>query len=344
MNKVLIHGQHNASTILIGERLTRVMDYIPAHQPVFILSDENVARLYGPLFPGYPVYEIAAGEASKSLEVVAGIYRWLLQHEADRSAFILAIGGGVVCDLAGFIAATFMRGVRSGFVASSLLAQVDASVGGKNGVNLDRYKNIVGTFNQPDFVICDTTLLASLSEEEYCNGLAEVVKHALIADAEKFVFLEQQAALVKARNLDALQYLVKRSVEIKAGIVEADEREGGVRRLLNLGHTWGHALEKVYGIPHGQAVSLGMVVAAKLAIRLGLLPDTGMKRLVNVLQLYGLPVSMPVDKEKVFEAMLRDKKKEKSGIHYILPVALGNAIVREIPVEELRTLIFEIPD
>jgi 3-dehydroquinate synthase len=335
MEKITINGISGSSTIIIGNAFDKVLEMCP-RQNVFIITDYNVANFYKSIFPDFPVYEVAPGEKSKELHSLVPLFHWLLENGADRNSFILAIGGGVVCDLAGFIASTFMRGIKFGFVATSLLAQVDASVGGKNGVNLGGYKNIVGTFTQPEFVLCDSAMLKTLPEVEYTNGLAEIIKHALIRDAEKFAFLEANQKSIMSRENSSVDYLVSRSVHIKASIVQADEREHGERRLLNFGHTWGHAIEKVAQVPHGQAVSIGMVFAADFSVKLGLLTVEKRDRIVTLLKNYGLPVLSDYNKHEVFDAMLKDKKKQNNRMHYVLLEDIGKSLVKDIEIEELR--------
>jgi 3-dehydroquinate synthase len=303
MKSIIIEGKNGTSRIVIGESMDNVKDYLPKTS-VFIITDRNVNKLYGHRFPDAPVYVAEPGEDSKEFPVIASIWQWLLENGADRSSFILAVGGGVISDIAGFVAATFMRGIPFGFVASSLLAQVDASVGGKNGINLYGYKNIVGTFTQPEFVLCDTSMLSTLPEEEFTSGMAEVIKHAVIRDAAKFSFLESNHDALVKLDKNAIDHIVCESIRIKAAVVQADEHEHGIRRLLNFGHTWGHALEKILKIPHGQAVSLGMVFASGLSVAKGFLEKSEMNRIISLLRTYELPIEVNPDMEKVFEAML----------------------------------------
>jgi 3-dehydroquinate synthase len=339
MEKIEIRSQSKTSQILIGERMTDLHMYIPQSNPAFIITDSNVDKFYRKSFPNLPTFVVKAGEANKNLSTVVQVYRWLLEHGADRNSFIVGIGGGVVCDLAGFVASTFMRGVDFGFVATTLLAQVDASVGGKNGVNLDGYKNIVGTINQPKFVICDISMLKTLPYVELVSGLAEVVKHALIADRSKFEYIETNSDAILALDLTMLEYLVTRSVRIKAHIVEADEREGGLRRVLNLGHTWGHAVETITGIPHGQAVSVGLVFAAKLSYNKGMLSEIERDRVISLLLKLGLPTQSNADVAKVLEILKKDKKKIGNGVHYVLMKSIGSVEVVEISFDDLKKYI-----
>ncbi len=338
MEIIEIKSQIATSQILIGESLGNLHKYLPPTNS-FIITDENVNRIYRSSFPSIPIFAMQAGETSKNINTAANIYRWLIDQGADRNSFIVGIGGGVVCDLAGFIASTFMRGVNFGFVATTLLAQVDASVGGKNGVDLDGYKNIIGTINQPKFVICDISMLKTLPYVELVSGLAEVVKHALIADRSKFEYIEKNSDSILALDLSMLEYLVTRSIEIKAKIVEIDEHEGGLRRVLNLGHTWGHAVEKITEIPHGHAVSIGLVFAAKLSFNKGRLSESERDRILALLSNLGLHTQTSADSNIVFETLQKDKKKIGNGVHYVLMKGIGAAEVVEISFDELKKYI-----
>ena len=242
MKNINIKGITGDSTIKVGECLENVRNYIPVEK-VVIITDSNVRGYYQKDFPPCEVIEIGIGEKIKTLDTVNNIYEKLLLLEADRSCFILGIGGGIVCDIAGFVASTYLRGVRFGFVSTTLLSQVDASVGGKNGVNFQGYKNMVGVFNQPEFVICDMKLLKTLPEKEVLCGLSEIVKHGAIADAELFSYLEKNHEKALGLDTKVIERLVYDSVVLKSTVVNKDEKESGERRKLNFGHTLGHAIE-----------------------------------------------------------------------------------------------------
>ena len=338
MENIEIHGLYGHSTVLVGETIENVNKYLPKAK-IFIVADENVIKLYGQRFPKHPTYSVEPGEGSKSIEEVSNICQWLLENGANRNSFILGIGGGVTCDLAGFVASVFMRGIDFGFVSTSLLSQVDASVGGKNGVNLHGYKNIVGTFTQPKFVICDINLLSTLPQDEYLNGFAEIVKHTLIADAQMFGFIEQNAEELKSFNAEMLEKLVAHSVRIKANIVQADEREKGERKKLNLGHTWGHAVEKVTGLSHGKSVSIGLEFAARLSAKMGLISNTDYLRIVNVLIALELPVCIKNNPEDIYNAMVKDKKQNDEGVDFILIKKIGEVVIEHITFNKLKLLI-----
>jgi len=334
MKTLEIKGSSGNSLIHVGESLRNLAKYIPAERTV-IITDSNVRQYYEKNFPRCQVISIGTGEKIKTLETVGEIFGQLIALEADRSVFLVGVGGGIVCDITGFVASTYLRGIRFGFVASTLLAQVDASVGGKNGVNFRGYKNMVGVFNQPEFVICDSEMLKTLPEKEVIAGFAEIVKHAAIADAEMFAFLEENCRRAVGLNAEIIEKLVYDSVVIKAGVVNRDEKEKGERRKLNFGHTFGHALEKTVGVPHGEAVSAGMVVASKLSVSRKLLSADDAERIVKLLKNIGLPTEIPADRQKVIEALGKDKKRERDKIHFVLLNGIGNAVVDEISLKEL---------
>ena len=337
--KVLeIHGSTGDSKILIGESLQNISKYINADR-VLIITDTNVKHHYLKDFPPHEVIEIGTGEKIKNLDTVQTIYGKLLDLEADRSSLILGIGGGVVCDIAGFVASTYLRGIRFGFVPSTLLSQVDASVGGKNGVNFGGYKNMVGVFNQPEFVICDPSLLRTLPEKEISSGFAEIVKHAAIGDARLFSYLEEHDE--KALHLDeeVIEKLVYDSLVIKSSIVERDEKEKGERRKLNFGHTLGHAIEKTAGVLHGEAISAGMVFASTISSKKGYLPAEDAIRIEELLKKLRLPTRFQLDRKKVFDALRKDKKRREDSINFVLLHGLGNAIVEAISIKELEDMI-----
>jgi 3-dehydroquinate synthase len=340
--KVLeIHGSTGNSTIVIGETLQNLHEYIHSEKKV-IITDENIRRLYSKDFPPYEVIEIGTGEKIKNLDTVQAVYRKLLGLEVDRSSLIVGIGGGIVCDIAGFAASTYLRGVRFGFVPTTLLSQVDASVGGKNGMNFDGYKNMVGIVNQPEFVICDMNLLKSLPEREIMCGFSEIVKHAAIAHADLFSYLEEHYKKALELDTEVIEKLVFDSVLIKSSIVNRDETEQGERRKLNFGHTFGHALEKSTGIPHGEAISLGMVVASALSARRGLLPEKDMERIEALLKKLKLPTRLRLDGKGVLDALRRDKKRKGERIYFVLLHGIGNGVVEEIAINELEAAVNEI--
>jgi 3-dehydroquinate synthase len=338
MKTLEIQGLTGYSTIYVGETLQNLGNYIPSEN-VVLITDKNVKQYYENGFPPHPVITIESGEKIKTLDTVRDIYENLVAVGADRSTFIVGIGGGIVCDIAGFVASTYLRGVRFGFVSSTLLSQVDASVGGKNGVNFKGYKNMIGVFNQPELVICDLNLLNTLPKKEILNGMAEIVKHGAIEDASLFAYLEKHSQNALALDIEVIEKLVYDSIVIKSAIVNQDELEKEARRKLNFGHTFGHAFEKTTGVPHGQAVSVGMVMAAALSVKRGYLSAEDAGRIKTLLQRIGLPVSIHAEEKRVFDALKRDKKRKGDHIYFVLLNEIGNAFVDQIPIKELEAEI-----
>ena len=338
MKVVNIKSHNRESVIMIGERLENLNKYLPVKNPI-IITDTNVLDCWGKQFPPGDVITIGTGEAIKSLDTVSYVYEQLLKLEVDRASFIVGIGGGIVCDIAGFVASTYMRGVKFGFVSSTLLSQVDASVGGKNGVNFGGYKNIVGVFNQPEFVICDLHLLKTVPQKEILSGFAEIIKHGAIADKNLFIYLEENRDRALSLDLPVIEKLVYDSVIIKSKIVNQDEKEKGERRKLNFGHTFGHAIEKITKVRHGEAVSAGMVIASELAVKKKALAVKDSNRLADLLDKYGLPVRIKFECNEVLETLRKDKKREGDLIYFVLLSEIGNAYVEQIAIQEMEAVL-----
>lgn len=322
------------SEIIIGRSWGDVIEYIPSSQTV-IITDSNISGYYSDKFPDCKVLTISPGESSKSLSTIDQIIKLLLKLEVDRSYFLLGIGGGVVCDITGFVASVYMRGIRFGLVSTSLLSQVDASTGGKNGVNNSGYKNVIGCFTQPEFVFCDTGMLSTLTLEDFKSGLAEIVKHSLIRDQKLFNLLEEVAPDLSADNKTLMDELVTRSVKIKIEIVEKDEREKGERRLLNFGHTIGHAIETVSGLKHGLAVAQGMYFSSLISLEEGYLSKDKFDRIIALLKSIGLISGAPEIFRSYLEMIKRDKKREKDIIHFVLLNDIGSGFIKEMPLQDL---------
>lgn len=319
-----------------------VADILPGVLPegrVVVVTDATVDGLYSPLPEPYERVLIDPGEEAKTLRTIESLYRRFIQTGVDRKTFVLAVGGGVVTDVAGFAASTYMRGLGFGFIATTLLAQVDASVGGKNGVNVDGYKNMAGTFTQPQFVICDPALLRTLPEREFRAGLAEVVKAAIIADEDLFTRLEQAPSEELRTDTDLLSDAISASVRVKADIVERDERELGERRKLNLGHTLAHAIEKCSSeMNHGEAVAVGTALIADAAVKLGVLSITDRDRIRALLVRFGFTLTPPVPIENLLREVAMDKKNENGMLRIVLPVGIGDCEVRPIAMEDFAAL------
>ncbi len=340
MKEIEIQTASGRSRIILGGHLNDLLQYIPKMN-VIIITDENVNKHYAGRFPPFPVIQIGAGEEIKNLDTVQVIYNRLITLHADRSTFILGIGGGVVCDITGFVASTFLRGLNFGYVSTSLLSQVDASLGGKNGVNFSGYKNLIGIIRQPVFVLCDPDMLNTLPEGEYISGFSEIVKHAIIRDEQMFQRIENNLEKVKSRNRNLILGLISDSIRIKASIVEEDETEQGLRRLLNYGHTFGHAIEKVHGLKHGEAIGLGMVMANRFGLKKGVVPPEETDRITRLLENLGLLKEVKLDKEMIWEAVLVDKKKFGEELYFVLINRIGNGYVERVSLEELQLFLHE---
>lgn len=337
--------------IYIGEHLLGNAELIAPHlcgHQVLVVSNQNIADLYmAPLRASLSKYQcdlllLPAGEEHKNLSSINSIFDALLQQRHQRTTTLVALGGGVIGDMTGFAAACYQRGVGFIQIPTTLLAQVDSSVGGKTGVNHPLGKNMIGAFHQPQCVIIDVATLQSLPEREFNAGLAEVIKYGLICDEAFFAWLESNMTLLLSRQLPALSYAIQRSCEIKAEIVAYDETERGRRALLNFGHTFGHAIENTLGYGvwlHGEAVALGMVMAAKLSEAMNWLSSAETKRIQKILQQAKLPISVPshLMLKKMSESILLDKKVINNVLRFVLLKKIGEAVITsDVPDDWLQ--------
>jgi len=312
------------SSVFVGRADELLPELLPDKR-VIAISDSNIDRCHHQLLSPYEHILIGIGEQSKTLVTVERVFRALMEMNADRNCFILGIGGGIVTDVAGFVASTYMRGVDFGFVSTTLLGQVDASIGGKNGVNVSGYKNIAGSFNQPHFVVCDVAMLSTLSDREFRAGLAEIIKTAIIGDEPLFRLLENTEFERLRKDEALLRRIVESAVRVKAAIVAADERESGMRRKLNLGHTIAHAIEKsIRGINHGEAVAIGLKFMSSVAERMGVIDNGDAGRIASVLDRFGFDTALPADMRKLLKAIRKDKKRDGDSLHLIVPAAIGD--------------------
>ena len=334
MEKITINTPGCISEILVGQNWETVAGLLP-EKGVVIITDDNVNQLYGNRFPEVPVFSLLPGEKSKKLEVIENLAEQLLDAGIDRAGFVLAVGGGVVCDIAGFLASIFMRGIRCGYVSTTLLSQVDASTGGKNGVNLGGTKNILGNIRQPEFVICDPAMLLTLPEQEYLSGLAELIKTAIIGDKKLFELIESGFKGIMSRDYNLLTLLVARSVRFKGSVVSEDEKERGLRRILNFGHTFGHAVEMQKAVKHGFAVASGMELATHFSFEKGYISQEDKKRIIHLLQKFKLIEKLDLEDYQIEKLILHDKKKSGTDIHFVFPEGIGKAIVEKVPVNDV---------
>lgn len=341
MHEKILHIDGHSTSVRIGKGLTAGLKEFDSSRLV-CLVDENVYARHAEKLGDSKCILVPPGEKHKSLGYAEVLMRKMITAEADRSSFLVGIGGGLVTDLAGFVASTFMRGIPFGFISTTLLGQVDASIGGKNGVNLDGFKNMIGVIRQPEFVWCDLFLLDSLHQRELVSGFAEVIKYGAIRDADLFNYLEANYHRVLSREPAALERIVADSAGIKIGIVEADPLEHGERKLLNFGHTLGHAVEKLTGMLHGEAIAIGMVLAARMSVNLGFLEPGEDGKLENLIAAAGLPVQTDISHEELFETLLKDKKRAGNAIDFILLKGLGEAFIYKMQLESLRTVINDL--
>ena len=302
-----------------------------------IITDENVYNAHEKRFKNWNTMVLQAGEEFKIQATIDKIVDSLIKMEADRKTTLVGVGGGVITDITGYAASVYMRGIRFGFIPTSVLGMVDASIGGKNGIDVGVYKNLVGIIRQPSFILHDMVFLNSLPQAEWENGFAEIIKHACIKDAAMFAELEAKSLKHYSSRQKSICELVQKNAMIKAAVVKRDEFEKGDRRLLNFGHTLGHALENQYDLSHGQAISIGMTYACHISEQL-----TGFKqteKVVNLLQQYGLPTYASFNKQKVFDVLKMDKKRERKEMNYVLLDRIGKGVVKSIPLNQLEKII-----
>ena len=303
----------------------------------FYITDENVYALHQKKFKGKKTIVIPAGEEHKQQATVDFIIEALLNLGATREAVLIGVGGGVVTDMVGYVAGIYMRGVAVGFVPTTILAMVDASIGGKNGIDVGLYKNMVGLIRQPSFLVYDIDFLKTLPKHQWENGFAEIIKHAAIKDAAMMKVLASHDISYYQKNKKSLAVLIEKNVQIKVKVVQQDEFEKGDRKLLNFGHTLGHAIENQHALLHGHAISIGMVYAAKISQVIEGFNDTGL--LVDTLKKYGLPTSMHFDINQAMQIMQKDKKNATAGMQYVLLKKIGKAVYQTVSMKSLEKLI-----
>ena len=317
----------DADFSLIEEKLQK-------NNTVFI-TDENIFKYHQAKFNNWKTIVIKAGEQFKNQQTVDRIIAQLIELNADRQTFIVGVGGGVVTDIAGYAASIYMRGIKFAFIPTSILAMVDASIGGKNGIDVGVYKNLVGVINHPEFLVYDFSFLKTLPHEEWVNGFAEIIKHACIKDKDMFHLLEQGSLQKFQTSEKDIAEIIKRNVDIKYNVVSQDEKETGERKLLNFGHTIGHAIENISNLPHGHAVSIGMVAACKISEEINNFKKLKTQKVIDLLKQYELPVSFLFDKKKTWDTLQHDKKKSRTTMSFIVLNSIGSASVKSIALDDL---------
>ena len=314
------------------DHLQKIVD----KEKVVLITDEHVFSSHQKKFKGWNTIVLKPGEAYKVQQTVDMIIDQLIEMGADRKTILVGVGGGVITDITGYVAGIFMRGIDVGYVPTSLLAMVDAAIGGKNGIDVGVYKNMVGLIRQPSFLLYDYSFLKTLPLAQWQNGFAEIIKHACIKDAAMFKELQQHRLSDYKKDISLLKKLIERNVMLKTKVVLADEREQGERKLLNFGHTLGHAIENMYELSHGQAISIGMTYATIISQQLKGFKDTD--AVVSLLANYGLPTFAGFDAKKAFRVLQKDKKKDDVSIHYILLEKTGKAVVQPLLFVQLKEI------
>lgn len=309
---------------------------------VILLVDKEVNRLHASKLEGYRKIEIPGGEPTKQQATIDAVIQQLLNMEADRDCWIIGVGGGVITDIAGYVASIYKRGVKLGLVPTSIMAMADAAIGGKNGIDVGLYKNMVGTIYQPEFILYDYSFLDTLPVKEWVNGFAEIIKHACIKDAALFSLLEEHNLRDFQKEKRLSSQLIRKNAHIKLNIVTRDEFDNGDRRLLNFGHTIGHAIENLHQLPHGHAISIGMVAACSLSERLNKLHFSDAARIVILLAKYHLPVDIDTDYKHVFNVLKLDKKRSNQFIHFVLLKNIGDAETQPVDLAYLEEHIHQL--
>ena len=336
MNKLTYKFSNSSTDFYLAHGISHLKK-ITDQKATVLITDENVFNAHAKRFKGWNTIVLKPGEEFKVQATVDAVIEKLIEMQADRKTTLVGVGGGVITDITGYVASVYMRGLRFGFVPTSILSLVDASIGGKNGIDVGLYKNMVGVIRQPSFILHDMGFLNTLPQVEWENGFAEIIKHACIKDAAMFAELERSNLNIYQGRQKLICDLIQRNTIIKTKVVQKDEFEKGERRLLNFGHTLGHALETQYELLHGQAISIGMTYACHISEQL-----TGFKqteRVVNVLEKYNLPTYASFNKQKVFNVLKMDKKRERKEMNYVLLKRIGKGVVKSIPLKQLEKII-----
>jgi 3-dehydroquinate synthase len=313
------------------------LEKLVSKEQAVVITDEHIFDKHKRKFKGWNTIVLKPGEAFKVQQTVDMIIDQLIAFGADRKTTLIGVGGGVVTDMTGYVAGVYMRGIACGFVPTSILAMVDASIGGKNGIDVGVYKNMVGLIRQPKFLLYDHSFLKTLPKEEWQNGFAEIIKHACIKDAAMFSLLQQNSLASFKRDPAKLAALIQRNALIKTKVVVADEFEQADRKLLNFGHTLGHAIENMYELSHGQAISIGMTYAAIMSQQIRGFKEA--EAVIALLAKYGLPTFADFDKKKAFKTLQMDKKKQAQGINYVLLQKIGKGVIQPLNFSELETIL-----
>lgn len=330
-------------TVFSGEKVSTCFDasfqdinHFHDSKKILIVTDENIFKLHNSKMQDYPVITVEGTEKNKTQSTVDDIIHQMLEMNIDKTWLLVGVGGGVITDMAGYVASIYKRGIKLGLLPTSILGMTDAAIGGKNGVNVGKYKNMVGTTYRPVFILYDFSFLDTLPATEWINGFAEIIKHACIKDADMFHELELNSIEYYMDNRTATASLIEKNVALKIAVVVNDEHETGERYLLNFGHTFGHAIENLYNLPHGHAISLGMVMAAKISGEINNFDPLSKDRLIKLLQQYNLPVSRKTDSGKVIALLKKDKKRSGNFINFVLLSSIGEGVVKPLSFQDIE--------
>jgi 3-dehydroquinate synthase len=325
--------------VLVFSLKDAAKDFDPSR--TVLISDKSILALHGEAFSSFPSVIVPGGERAKAWDILGFIFTRFLEYGVDRTWSVFALGGGSISDVGGFAAHVWMRGIRFSLAPTTLLAMVDAGLGGKNGIDFSGYKNVLGSFQRPENVFCDMQTLRTLGKDQFASGMAEAIKHGIIDGEEYFSFLESLNPFDhKTADVSILERIVKESQRIKLDIVEADPREKGLRRVLNLGHTFGHGIETETGIPHGHAVALGIAIASSLSLRKGTMASEDFQRILAILKSWGLPTShqdlfSKEFRDRIANSIRMDKKRTSNSLYFVLPKRIGKVEIEKMEVESL---------
>jgi len=306
---------------------------------VLVITEEDIYLLHAEKFEGFKVLLIEGKEKNKTQDTINFIVDKLLEFNIDKACLLVGVGGGVITDMVGYVASIFKRGINLALVPTTVLAMTDAAIGGKNGINIGKYKNMVGTTYRPLFILYDYSFLNTLHRAEWINGFAEIIKHACIKDAAMFYELEKNNIDYFINNREAAAELIEKNVAIKTAVVVADEFEKADRFQLNFGHTFGHAIENLYSLPHGYAVSVGMVMAAKISEEINNFESTSVNKLKNLIEQYELPITQKIDNAEVLELLVKDKKRAGEAINFVLLNKIGEGTVKQLSFQTITSLL-----
>jgi len=340
MHKKNFHLKESDCTIYFNDSFSH-LEKIADKSKCILLIDKIVYKKHTKIFRGWEIILCEGGEEHKNQKTIQSLILQLISIGANRETILVGIGGGVVTDMAGFIAGIYMRGIRFGFIPTTLLAMVDASLGGKNGVNAEVYKNMIGLISHPSFILYDKRFLSSLPNKEWVNGFAEIIKHACIFDRTLFKELQKNHLQAYQHDQNKLDKLIAKNVHLKMKIVQKDPLEKHERKLLNFGHTLGHAIENELRLSHGQAISIGMVAAAKISKNILNFKETD--EIIALLEKYKLPIHHRMNMERILPIMLKDKKSNGDTIDYILLKSIGKGVIQSLPIPRLFSEFQNVP-